>query len=74
MTTVISAQAAEFFETTEGYQARLLAWQRCAGPSCRVVLWAGARRRRNARYCSGRCRQAAYRERLRLAGDHDAAP
>ncbi|MFG3043112.1 hypothetical protein ACGFYZ_40070 [Streptomyces sp. NPDC048330] len=74
MTTVISAQAAEFFETNEGYHDRLLAWQRCARPSCRVVLWAGARRRRNARYCSGRCRHAAYRERKRARRDHDAAP
>lgn len=74
MTTVISAKAAEFFGTTEGYHDRLLAWQTCEGPSCRVVLWAGARRRRNTRYCSGRCRQAAYRERLRHGGDHEAVP
>ncbi|AVZ78006.1 hypothetical protein SLUN_38930 (plasmid) [Streptomyces lunaelactis] len=74
MTTVISAKAAEFFETTEGYHDRLLAWQRCAGPSCGVVLWAGARRRSNARFCSARCRQAAYRVRKRARADHDAVP
>ncbi|MFZ3562790.1 hypothetical protein [Streptomyces sp. BH055] len=65
MTITIDASAAEFLRRSTGRQERLLAWQRCNGPSCRVVLWAGTRRRANARYCSGKCRQAAYRERQR---------
>lgn len=74
MTIVIGAKAAEFLNTPGGFHDRLLAWQTCAGPKCRVVLWAGVRRRSNSRYCSAKCRQAAYRERHRARNDHDAAP
>jgi hypothetical protein len=74
MTTTIGATAAEYLGTSTRPQEQLLAGQRCAGPTCRVVLWAGARRRRTARYCSARCRQAAYRARQRTRSDHDAAP
>jgi hypothetical protein len=59
MTILVDAKAGEFLRTTTGRQDRLLAWQTCAGPACRVVLWAGVRRRSNARYCSPQCRQAA---------------
>ena len=38
-------------------------------PVCAKVVWQGVRRRRDARYCSNRCRQAAHRERR-----HDAQP
>jgi hypothetical protein len=65
MTTLIDAAAAEDLGASTGRRERLLAWQRCSGPSCRVVVWAGARRRRTARYGSGKCRQASYRERQR---------
>ncbi|GAB2892041.1 hypothetical protein [Streptomyces mayteni] len=71
---VIGAKAAEILETSTGRQEQLLAGQTCGGPVCRVVLWAGVRRRRTARYCSARCRQAAYRERRRTRADHDAVP
>jgi hypothetical protein len=73
MTILVDAKAAEFLRTTTGPEERLLAQQTCGGPNCRVVLWAGARRRRSARYCSARCRQAAYRARRR-SRDHDAVP
>lgn len=63
MTIVVGAKAAEFLGTRDGRHDRLLAWQTCAGPACGVVLWAGVRRRSTARYCSGKCRQAAYRKR-----------
>jgi hypothetical protein len=69
---VVSTQAAEFLGNVDN-QERLLAGQTCAGPACRVVLWAGVRRRSTARYCSAACRQAAYRARRR-ALDHDAVP
>ncbi|MCX4598387.1 hypothetical protein OG819_55630 [Streptomyces sp. NBC_01549] len=65
LTITIDAEAAEFLHTSTGRQERLLAWQTCGGPVCRVVLRAGVRRRRTARYCSARCRQAVYRERKR---------
>ncbi|MFJ9729296.1 hypothetical protein ACIRP3_41795 [Streptomyces sp. NPDC101209] len=65
MTTTIGATAAEYLGTSTGPQEQLLAGQRCGGPACRVVLWSGVRRRRTARYCSARCRQAAYRARHR---------
>lgn len=43
-------------------------------PQCGQVVWPGVRRRADARYCSGRCRQAAARRRRRKAQDHDAQP
>lgn len=63
MTITIDAKASEYLLTSTGRQERLLAWQTCRASNCRVVLWSGVRRRRTARYCSPRCRQAAYRER-----------
>lgn len=74
MTTIVDDKALEFLYSDEGYHSRLLAWQTCGGPTCRAVLWAGVRRRSNSRYCSAKCRQAAYRERQRARNDHDAAP
>ncbi|MEU0647834.1 hypothetical protein [Streptomyces umbrinus] len=77
MTITIDAQAAEYLRTSTGRHERLMALQRCGGPNCRTVLWAGAQRRATARYCSARCRQAAYREPQRARkplDDHDGAP
>ncbi|MFE4613728.1 hypothetical protein ACFRK5_36110 [Streptomyces niveus] len=76
MTLVVGAKAAEVLDTGTDRQEELLAGQTCGGPGCRVVLWAGVRRRRTARYCGGRCRQAAYRVRRarRNPDDHDAVP
>lgn len=65
MTLTIGASAADFLHTNSPEQDDLLARQTCQGPTCHTVLWAGARRRSNARYCSARCRQAAYRARQR---------
>lgn len=73
MTVLVDAKAAQFLRTTTGQEEPLPARQRCGGPDCRVVLWAGIRRRRSARYCSARCRQAAYRTRLQ-SRDHEAVP
>jgi hypothetical protein len=74
MTVFIDAKASEYLRTTTGRQERLLAWQTCGGPTCRLVLWAGVRRRSTVRYCSAKCRQAAYRERRKARRDHDVAP
>ncbi|MFG2441036.1 hypothetical protein [Streptomyces sp. NPDC048508] len=63
MTATIGATAADFLHTSTREQDGLLARQTCQASACRTVLWAGARRRSNARYCSARCRQAAYRAR-----------
>jgi hypothetical protein len=41
--------------------AEFIAKVRC--PVCGTVTWPGVRRRRDARYCSNRCRQRAWRER-----------
>lgn len=45
--------------------ALIIAGVQC--PECGNVVWQGVRRRRDAVYCSSRCRQAAYRRRI-----HDA--
>jgi hypothetical protein len=77
MTLTIDAKAAQYLHTSTGRQEQLAAWQTCGGPHCRIVLWAGVRRRRTARYCSAKCRQAAYRARQRARAnpdDHDVVP
>lgn len=78
--TIISDKAAEWL-WGPGYRPRILAWQTCGAPDCGVVVWAGVRRRRDARYCSAKCRTRAYRGRVgaRAAresahSDHDGEP
>ncbi|MET7458347.1 hypothetical protein ABZT03_42280 [Streptomyces sp. NPDC005574] len=84
MSATIGATAADYLHASTREQDDLLARQTCQAPACHTVLWAGARRRSNTRYCSARCRQAAYRVRQSdqarttqstlSSVDHDAVP
>jgi hypothetical protein len=60
--TVISDVAAAWFTALEAnWRDRVDAWAHC--PGCGVVVWAGVRRRRDAVYCSPKCRLRVWRAR-----------
>ncbi|WP_433411510.1 hypothetical protein ACQP1V_22800 [Microtetraspora malaysiensis] len=59
---MISEAASAWLETLPtNWRDRVDAWAHC--PVCRRVVWAGVRHRRDAVYCSARCRTKAWRAR-----------